>query len=149
MADQLQLFVSLGFALRPEKSVGWCKIDIVLGELAGKAERKIRWHSRAFYSAFAEKMGKHFFIRRRLLRFALHFSLKLVQRNELVDLRRPAAAVHFQIAQNDRALSVLLEKNKRIARPELCRIKHVRVDVAGRDDQSCSILSFCHGCCKL
>ena len=42
-------------------------------------------------------------------------------------------------------LSVLFEKNKRIARPEFGRIKHVGIDVARRDDEpSLSVLSRVH-----
>jgi hypothetical protein len=54
----------------------------------------------------------------------------LIERNELIDLRRFPASPHLQIGQNDCALAILLKKNKRIARPEFRGIKHVRVDVA-------------------
>ena len=81
-------------------------------------------------------MREHFLIGRRLFRRPLHFSLELVERNKFVDLRCSAAATHFQIAQNDCAFSILLEKNERIARPKLGRVKHVRVDVAWSNDEA-------------
>ena len=57
-----QLFIGLRFALRPKKSVCRGKIDIVLREFSGKAERKICRHDCAFHAAFAQKMGQHFFV---------------------------------------------------------------------------------------
>ena len=89
-------------------------------------------------------MREHFLIRRRLFRFTLHFALELIERNELVDLCGPATTIHLQVAQNDCALSVLLEKNEWVASPKLGRVKHVGIDVACRDDQSGSILSVLH-----
>ena len=87
-------------------------------------------------------MRDDLFIRRRLFRFALHFTLELIVGNKFIHLRRPSATTHFEIAQDNCALTVLLEKNKRVARPEFRRVKHVRVDVARRDDESCSIFSL-------
>src|SRR5437879_9974939 len=89
-----------------------------------------------------EKMRQHFFVWRRFFCFALHFSLEVVERNKLVDLGRPSAAIHLEIAQNDCALSILLEKNERIARPEFCRVKHVRIDVAWRNNESRFVIGF-------
>src|SRR5438876_1205614 len=50
-ARQIAPITRLRVALRPEDPVCCCKIDIVPGERAGEAERKIRRHKRAFYSA--------------------------------------------------------------------------------------------------
>src|SRR5439155_22201579 len=91
-----------------------------------------------------EKMRQHFFVWRRFFCFALHFSLELVERNKLVDLGRPSAAIHLEMAQNDCALSILLEKNERIAGPEFRRVKHVRIDVAWRDNEASIGLRFSH-----
>src|SRR5205809_6679054 len=117
---------------------------MILCQLPGIPELKIRRNESAFYAALAQKMREHFLIRRRLFRFTLHFPLELIERNKLVDLCRPATTIHLQITQNDCALPVLLEKNEWIASPKLGGVKHVGIDVDRRNDQSCTIFSCLH-----
>src|SRR5258708_39345375 len=91
-------------------------------------------------------MRDYFFKRRRLFRFSLNFAFELIERNKVIDLRGAAATAHLKIAQNDGALSILREKDKRVARPKLCRVKHIGVDVAWRDNESRhSIFGVLHG----
>src|SRR5439155_20677470 len=97
-----------------------------------------------FLVAVVEEMGQALFVWRAFVLLALHFSLELVERNKLVDLGRPSAAIHLEIAQNDCALSILLEKNERIAGPEFRRVKHVRIDVAWRDNEARFVIRFRH-----
>src|ERR1043166_4495400 len=94
-------------------------------------------------AAYAQKMGEHFFIRRRLFRFALHFALELVERDELIRLRLFAPAAHFHVAQDKRALAVLLEKNEWVRREKPRCVKHVRVGFArGYNQARRSISNF-------
>ena len=53
-------------------------------------------------------MREHLFIRRRLFRFSLHFALEFAEHDEFVRIGLFAAAIDFQIAQDQRALAVSL-----------------------------------------
>src|SRR5207302_11172938 len=81
-------------------------------------------------------MRQNFFIRRRLLRFSLHLALELAEHEEFIRFGLFATAIDFQIAQDQRAFAVALQKNERIGRPKLRRVKHIRVGFAGRDDEA-------------
>ena len=81
-------------------------------------------------------MRQNFFIRRRLLRFSLHLALELAEHEEFIRFGLFATAIDFQITQDQRAFAVALQKNERIGRPKLRRVKHIRVGFAGRDDEA-------------
>ena len=90
-------------------------------------------------------MCKNFFVRWRLLRFPLHFTLQLAEHDEFVRFGLLAPAIDFQIAQDKCALAILLEKNERIGREKLGRVKHVWIGLAGGDDkQGGFVLSSTH-----
>jgi hypothetical protein len=81
-------------------------------------------------------MRQHFFVGGRLLGLALHFAFELVEHDKLVRLRILLRSIDLQIAQDQDAFPLLLKKNKRIADENPRRVKHVRVSVAGRDNQA-------------
>src|SRR3981081_3286667 len=89
-------------------------------------------------------MREHLLVGRRLFRFSLYFALQFAESNEFIRVRLLAPTIDLQIAQDERALAFLLQKNERVGRPELGRIKHVRILVAGGDDQSCFVICSFH-----
>ena len=90
-------------------------------------------------------MRKNFFVGWCLLRFSLHFTLQLAEHDEFVRFGLFAPAIDFKIAQNECALAIPFQENEWIGRPKFRRIKHVRISVAGGDDQpGCFVLSFAH-----
>src|SRR5437868_11466670 len=82
-------------------------------------------------------MSKNLFIRRRFARSALDFTLELTVADKFVRLRLLAAAIDLEIAQNERAFAVLLQKNKRIWRPEPGRVEQVGIGLTRGNDQTC------------
>ena len=81
-------------------------------------------------------MCEHFFVRRRCFRVALYFTLEFAQHNELVRSRCSLCPIDFQITQHQRALAVLLEKNKGIADKNARRVEHIGIGVARRNDEA-------------
>lgn len=136
----MDFLVRFRFALRPKRSIRRVQPDFVRGQFARITERKIRGDDCRFYAALVEEMRKNFFVGWRLFRFSLHFALELAKGNELVRVSLLARTIDFQIAQDQRAFAVSLEKNERIGRPELRRVQHIRVILARRYDQA--ILDF-------
>src|SRR5215471_20037085 len=87
-------------------------------------------------------MGQHLFVRRRLFRFPLQLALELAEHYELIRISLLAAAIDFQIAQDQCSFAVTLKKNEWIGRPKLRRIKHVGILLARSDDKACRF-TFC------
>jgi hypothetical protein len=57
-----------------------------------------------------------------------------------------APAIDLQIAQDECAFAVALQKNEWIRRPKFRGIKYVRIRLAGGDDQACGFgFCFVHG----
>ena len=81
-------------------------------------------------------MRQDFFVGRRLLCLALYFAFELAEHDKLVRLRILLRPIDLQIAQDERALPVLLKKNERIADEDPCRVKHIGIGIAGRDNQT-------------
>ena len=136
MAHHLDFFVRFRFAFRPEKAVSRANTDFIGGEFLGVTKRKIGRNDCRLYAALTQKMRNNFFVRRRLLRFPLHFVLKLAEHDKFICVGLLAASIDFQIAQDKRALAVSLQKNEWIGRPKLCRVQHIRVGVACSDNQA-------------
>src|ERR1700674_4469152 len=72
----------------------------------------------------------------RLLLFSLHFALEFAVGDELVRLRFLSPPIDLEIAQDERAFAVSLEKNKWVRRKKTRRVKHIGIVVARRDDQA-------------
>src|SRR5205807_4659290 len=89
-------------------------------------------------------MCEHFLVWRRCFRVALYFTLEFAQHDELVRFRRSLCPIDFQIAQHQRALAVLLEKNERISDKNTGRVEHIRIGVAGRNDEASGLILLCH-----
>ncbi len=87
-------------------------------------------------------MGEDFFVGGRLAALPLHFFFKNAVGQKLVRLRLFASAIDFEIAQDQRALPVLLEENKRIRREKARRIKHVRIVLARGYDEAGLVFGF-------
>ena len=81
-------------------------------------------------------MRQYFFIGGRLFRFPLHLALERAQHDKLVCLRLFLRPIDLQIAQNQRALAVLLKENKRVADKNSRRVKHISVRIARRNDET-------------
>ena len=81
-------------------------------------------------------MCEHLLVGRRCFRVALYFMLEFAQHDELVRFRRSLCPIDFQIAQHQRAVAVLLEKNERIPDKNTCRVKHIGIGVARRNDEA-------------
>ena len=90
-------------------------------------------------------MRQHFFVGRGLGTRPLHLVFELAVGQNLVRLGLLASAIDLEIAQDERSLAILLEKNKGIGREEARRVKHVRVILAGRDDQARFVFAFAFG----
>src|SRR5205823_14707521 len=80
----------------------------------------------------------------RLFCLALYFAFELAEHDKLVRLRILLRPIDLQIAQDERALPVLLKKNERIADEDPCRVKHIGIGIAGRDNQTRSFGFCCH-----
>jgi hypothetical protein len=93
-------------------------------------------------TALREEMGENLFVGGRLAAFPLHFFFKNAVGQKLVRLRLFASAIDFEIAQDQRALPVLLEENKRIRREKARRIKHVRIVLARGYDEAGLVFGF-------
>src|SRR5207249_11531727 len=90
-------------------------------------------------------MCQNFFVGRRLSGFSLYFAFELAEHDKLVGVGLLAASINLQVAQHERAFAVSLQKNKWIRRPELRRVKHVGIGLAGRNDETrWSCLWFTH-----
>ena len=87
-------------------------------------------------------MGENFFVGGRLAALPLHFFFKSAVGQKLVRLRLFAAAIDLEVAQDQRSFPVLLEENKRIGRKEARRVKHVRIGLAGGDDEAGLVFGF-------
>src|SRR5213080_1194324 len=133
--DHFNFLLRFRFAFGPEKSICRPNADLIRHEFLRITERKIRRNDCRSYAPFSEKMCKNFFVRWRLLRFPLHFTLQLAEHDEFVRFGLLAPAIDFQIAQDKCALAILLEKNERIGREKLGRVKHVWIGLAGGDDK--------------
>src|SRR5207237_8878611 len=81
-------------------------------------------------------MGQDFLVGRCMPIFVLHFALQFIERNKFVRLGLPATAINLQLAQDQGALAILLEKNERIGREKSRRIQHVSVVFTSCDDQA-------------
>jgi hypothetical protein len=138
----LQLFLGFRFAFRPEKSVGGAHSNFLGRKLLRVTEGEIRGHHRKTHAALPQKMRHHLLKRRRLLLCALHLALDLAEGNDLVRLRLLARAIDLEVAQNDGPLAVLLEKNEWVRHEEPCRVEHVWVVVARRDDETSLVFRF-------
>src|SRR2546430_16298627 len=89
-------------------------------------------------------MRQLFVVGRQLFGLALHFAFELVEHDKLVRLRILLRSIDLQIAQDKGAFPVLLKKNKWIADENPRRVKHVRVGLAGRDNQTRYFGVCCH-----
>ena len=118
----------LRFALRPEKAVRWLEPDFFRFELRAKPSGKFAGTSAERTFLLRQKMREHFFVGRRLGARSLHFFFKRAVGQNLVRLRLFASAIDLEIAQDERSLAVLFEKNKGIGREKTRRVKHVGVD---------------------
>ena len=72
----------------------------------------------------------------RFLAVALDLPLDFAQRHDLIHLRLAPATIDLEIAQDDRAFAVLLEKDEWIADEHARRIKHVGVALAVGNDEA-------------
>src|SRR5207248_10783818 len=120
---------------RPEKPIARFQRDPLPLNLISKTQREISRYLRPLYSPFPQKMRQDFFVGRRLLCLALYFAFELAEHDKLVRLRILLRPIDLQIAQDERALPVLLKKNERIADEDPCRVKHIGIGIAGRDNK--------------
>src|SRR6476619_7065372 len=89
-------------------------------------------------------MSEHFLVVRGLGTRPLHLLFKRAVGQNLVGLCLLASPMDFEIAQHERSPAILFEKNKGIGREETGGVKHVRVILAGRDDETRFLLGFGH-----
>src|SRR6516165_6357556 len=82
-------------------------------------------------------MGQHFLVRRGLFRFPLQLALEIAEHYEFICISLLAAAIDFQIAQDQSPFAVALKENEWIGRPKLRRVKHVGILLACSDDEPC------------
>src|SRR5437588_12532390 len=89
-------------------------------------------------------MYEYFFVGRRCFRLALYFALEFAQHDELVRFRGSLCPIDLQIAQHQRAFPILLEENERISDKNTSRIEHIRIGVAGRNNEASELILLCH-----
>src|SRR4029453_11720170 len=144
-ADQFNFLVGFRFTFRPEEAVGCSDTNFVCSQRLRAAKWEICGNKCRFYTAFSQKMHENFFVRRRLPGFSLHFAFELAEHDKLIGVGLLAASINLQIAQDQRALAVLLQENKWIWRPKLRRVQHVGIDLTrGNNQARCFVFSFAH-----
>ena len=79
-------------------------------------------------------MGQHFLVRRRLFRFPLQLALEIAEHYKFIRVSLLAAAIDFQIAQDQCPFAVALKENEWIGCPKLRCVKHVGILLARSDD---------------